>query len=75
MEAITRSFKSVFSAVLLLGFWSLTTSISAQEEELTDVQKLEQRTENLEAAVAKLNNLKVSGYVQGQRQWIEATGC
>ena len=75
MEAITRSFKKFIPAILLMGLLSVTTSISAQEEELTDVQKLAQRTENLEAAVAKLNNLKVSGYIQGQWQWIEATGA
>ncbi len=58
------------AAALLCGL-CLATAGHAQESDLTQAEKLEQRTQALEEAVGKLQKLKVSGYIQAQYQWGE----
>ena len=59
--------------LIVLGFFCLTNvGLKAQEVELTETEKLEQRTEKLESAVKSLQKLKVSGYVQAQYQYGQA---
>ena len=59
--------------LIVLGFCCLTSvGLKAQEVELTDVEKLEQRTGTLESAVKSLQKLKVSGYIQAQYQYGQA---
>ncbi len=55
--------------ILLCGALCLgTANLRAQEAELTETEKLEQRTGVLEESVKKLQKLKVSGYIQAQLQ-------
>ncbi|MDR0233079.1 MAG: OprO/OprP family phosphate-selective porin [Dysgonamonadaceae bacterium] len=49
----------------------VSTGLKAQEVELTETEKLAQRTTSLENAVKKLQKFKVSGYIQTQYQWAE----
>ncbi|GHT31590.1 hypothetical protein FACS189434_01630 [Bacteroidia bacterium] len=50
---------------------AMTAAISAQDLELTPVEKVEQRTTVLEGAVKTLQKFKVSGYIQTQYQYGE----
>ena len=59
------------SILTLFGCLTMTAAMTAQETELTPVEKLEQRTEAVESAVKKLQKLKVSGYIQAQYQYAE----
>ncbi len=52
-----------------------TSLLFSQEEELTPTEKNSQRIELLENTLGKLNNLKISGYIQGQWQWTERKGA
>lgn len=53
---------------LITGIFSLFIIASVAAQESDSIKALEQRTSALEAAVKKLSNFKVSGYVQGQYQ-------
>ncbi len=58
--------------LITLSLICLTSgALKAQEVELTETEKLEQRTQALESAVKKLQKLKISGYIQAQYQWGE----
>ncbi|GHT74230.1 hypothetical protein AGMMS50262_06760 [Bacteroidia bacterium] len=57
-------------ATLLCGL-CIASLASAQEIELTPVEKLEQKTEILENEIIKLKKLKISGYIQSQYQYGE----
>lgn len=59
------------SILTLFGCMAMTAAISAQDLELTPVEKVEQRTTVLEGAVKTLQKFKVSGYIQTQYQYGE----
>jgi phosphate-selective porin len=54
---------------ILLSVFNM--SLMAQNEIIPEVEQLEQRTANMEKVLTKLNNLKVSGYIQAQFQYGE----
>lgn len=55
---------------VLIGL-SLFTLAQAQETEQKRIEDIEQRTENIEGILGRLEKLKISGYLQGQFQWGE----
>lgn len=57
----------------MCGLMSATLSANAQETKPIGIEELEQRTEAIEAEIAKQKRLKVSGYIQTQWQWGEET--
>jgi len=59
--------KTLFLAVSIC----LAATIHAQEEGISPVEQLEQRTQLLENAVTTLQKFKVSGYIQTQYQYAE----
>ncbi len=65
--------KRLSTTIRTMGFLLCNLFIAgvalAQEPGLTETQLLRQRTSALEDAAAKLNKLKVSGYIQAQYQW------
>ena len=54
--------------ITVAGCLCLLGNAFAQEPELSQVEKLEQKTQSLDESVAKLQKLKVSGYIQTQFQ-------
>ncbi|MHB9055843.1 MAG: hypothetical protein ACYC2P_06785 [Paludibacteraceae bacterium] len=44
---------------------------TAQEEEKTPLEQVQQKVEEQDGVLSKLNNLKVTGYIQPQYQWGE----
>ena len=59
------------SILTLFGCLGLAAAVTAQEVELTPVEKLEQRIETLENANNSAQKFKVSGYIQAQYQHAE----
>ena len=62
--------KELFLGLLFLG----TVAVNAQEEELSLPEQNAQKIEMLEGAVQKINNLKISGYMQAQWQLAQQDG-
>jgi phosphate-selective porin len=60
---------SMKKLITLLCGMAVALSGWAQEPELTETEKLEQRVEALETTTTAQSKLKVSGYVQTQFQW------
>ncbi len=56
--------------ITLLSCISLL-AVNGQEVELTQAEKLEQKTDILESTISKLQRFKVSGYIQAQYQYAE----
>lgn len=62
-------------ATATLAFMGVLTPLIAQEVEMTPTEKNTQRISTLESQVEKLNNLKISGYIQAQWKWNQAGGA
>jgi len=63
--------KIKLQVIALLFICLASAGLKAQDVELTETEKLAQRTQALESAVKKLQKFKVSGYIQTQYQWAE----
>lgn len=63
--------KLLLATFLMIG---ATAGAFAQEEEQTLPEKNQGRIDVLESKVLKIENLKISGYIQGQWQWAESPG-
>ena len=71
MKKKTKTFKGII--LLLCGiFLSIPVFAQIQEPELSEVELLDQKVSTLQSAVATLQKLKVSGYIQTQYQYGEA---
>lgn len=66
--------KKIFTLAALLFLAAATHTAMAQDENLPLDEKNALKIDALESKVLKLENLKISGYVQGQWQWAESTG-
>jgi len=65
------NFKTKLFGLCLILLFANRAVAQEETKELTDIEKLEKRTEKLEKALTVLNKLKISGYLQGQYQYGE----
>ncbi|MEA4937729.1 MAG: hypothetical protein VB102_14000 [Paludibacter sp.] len=59
---------------IILCFVTFATSLYSalgQEERLTPIEEIQQKVETQDALITKLNNFKITGYIQTQYQWGE----
>ena len=57
---------------------AIATSVftaTAQDENLTPLEQVQQKVETHDATISKLNNLKITGYIQPQYQWGEESAA
>ncbi|MGE4567791.1 MAG: hypothetical protein AB7C90_01240 [Bacteroidales bacterium] len=66
--------KIVRFCLLMLIFFSVFSVAYSQDEEGSPVEKLQQQTDLVAAAVEKLSKVKLTGYIQSQWQWTDKEG-
>lgn len=60
---------------IVLAVLCSTVFVVAQESELTPLEEVQQKVDLHDEALIKLNNLKVTGYIQPQFQWGERSAA
>ena len=76
-DLCTKDFKPIFifmkkQILLVAAFVAAVFTSYAQEEEATPLEQVQQKVEVHDAAINKLNYLKITGYIQPQWQWGQA---